>query len=220
MIWSVILWIIISSILGPNRLCGGVAIINAPSSGTRINFDAKIKYFITFVSITLQSTLPTNSSTALSTHFSSRCCKGISSRYCQRRWLQIYFHSKSWRLWGNVTKHRIYCHKLNPNFRAWTTWPRTCFPSWTRAPSVQLSSSAKNGSGWFQRWEITFRLKNLHLQFFYFYCNVRCVTKCWLQGMLWKKLIERKVNTDSLWKGLADRFHSCSDTFLFWTQAN
>ena len=24
--------------------------------------------------------------------------------------------------------------------------------------------------------------------------------------MLWKKLIERKVNTDSLWKGLADRF--------------
>ena len=25
------------------------------------------------------------------------------------------------------------------------------------------------------------------------------------QGMLWKKLIERKVNTDSLWKGLADR---------------
>ena len=23
--------------------------------------------------------------------------------------------------------------------------------------------------------------------------------------MLWKKLIERKVNTDSLWKGLADR---------------
>ena len=25
------------------------------------------------------------------------------------------------------------------------------------------------------------------------------------EGMLWKKLIERKVNTDSLWKGLADR---------------
>jgi hypothetical protein len=25
--------------------------------------------------------------------------------------------------------------------------------------------------------------------------------------MLWKKLIERKVNTDSLWKGLADRSH-------------
>ena len=26
-------------------------------------------------------------------------------------------------------------------------------------------------------------------------------------GMLWKKLIERKVLTDSLWKGLAERRH-------------
>ena len=45
MIWDVILWRMIFSILGPNRLCGRVAIINAPSSGTWTNFVAKIKYF-------------------------------------------------------------------------------------------------------------------------------------------------------------------------------
>jgi len=35
------------------------------------------------------------------------------------------------------------------------------------------------------------------------------VCKEWLrvlsEGMLWKKLIERKVRTDSLWRGLAER---------------
>jgi len=40
-------------------------------------------------------------------------------------------------------------------------------------------------------------------------CAAELVSKEWLrvisEGMLWKKLIERKVNTDSLWKGLADR---------------
>ena len=34
---------------------------------------------------------------------------------------------------------------------------------------------------------------------------VRLLPTVIFQGMLWKKLIERKVNTDSLWKGLADR---------------
>ena len=33
--------------------------------------------------------------------------------------------------------------------------------------------------------------------------------------MLWKKLIERKVNTDSLWKGLADRLASEIFTCIF-----
>ena len=40
-------------------------------------------------------------------------------------------------------------------------------------------------------------------------CAAGAVSKEWArvisEGMLWKKLIERKVNTDSLWKGLADR---------------
>merc|ERR1719249_483035 len=40
-------------------------------------------------------------------------------------------------------------------------------------------------------------------------CAAGAVSKEWSrvisEGMLWKKLIERKVNTDSLWKGLADR---------------
>ena len=40
-------------------------------------------------------------------------------------------------------------------------------------------------------------------------CYAGSVSREWSrvisEGMLWKKLIERKVNTDSLWKGLADR---------------
>jgi len=40
-------------------------------------------------------------------------------------------------------------------------------------------------------------------------CAAELVSKEWhrviSEGMLWKKLIERKVNTDSLWRGLADR---------------
>jgi len=40
-------------------------------------------------------------------------------------------------------------------------------------------------------------------------CAAELVCREWLrvisEGMLWKKLIERKVNTDSLWRGLADR---------------
>lgn len=40
-------------------------------------------------------------------------------------------------------------------------------------------------------------------------CAAELVSREWLrvisEGMLWKKLIERKVNTDSLWRGLADR---------------
>lgn len=40
-------------------------------------------------------------------------------------------------------------------------------------------------------------------------CAAEQVSKEWhrviSEGMLWKKLIERKVNTDSLWKGLAER---------------
>jgi F-box and WD-40 domain protein 1/11 len=40
-------------------------------------------------------------------------------------------------------------------------------------------------------------------------CAAELVCKEWLrvisEGMLWKKLIERKVRTDSLWRGLADR---------------
>ena len=40
-------------------------------------------------------------------------------------------------------------------------------------------------------------------------CAAGAVSKEWArvisEGMLWKKMIERKVNTDNLWKGLADR---------------
>jgi len=40
-------------------------------------------------------------------------------------------------------------------------------------------------------------------------CAAELVSKEWnrviSEGMLWKKLIERKVNTDSLWRGLAER---------------
>jgi len=40
-------------------------------------------------------------------------------------------------------------------------------------------------------------------------CAAELVSREWLrvisEGMLWKKLIERKVNTDTLWRGLADR---------------
>lgn len=40
-------------------------------------------------------------------------------------------------------------------------------------------------------------------------CSAELVSKEWNRvisdGMLWKKLIEYKVKTDSLWKGLADR---------------
>lgn len=39
--------------------------------------------------------------------------------------------------------------------------------------------------------------------------NAELVCKEWFrvisEGMLWKKLIERKVRTDSLWRGLAER---------------
>lgn len=39
--------------------------------------------------------------------------------------------------------------------------------------------------------------------------SAELVCKEWLrvisEGMLWKKLIERKVRTDSLWRGLAER---------------
>lgn len=40
-------------------------------------------------------------------------------------------------------------------------------------------------------------------------CAAEHVCKEWLrvisEGMLWKKLIERKVTTDSLWKGLSEQ---------------
>lgn len=40
-------------------------------------------------------------------------------------------------------------------------------------------------------------------------CSAELVCKEWKrvihEGMLWKKLIERKVRTDSLWRGLAER---------------
>lgn len=40
-------------------------------------------------------------------------------------------------------------------------------------------------------------------------CAVELVCKEWYRvtsdGMLWKKLIERMVRTDSLWRGLAER---------------
>ena len=40
-------------------------------------------------------------------------------------------------------------------------------------------------------------------------CAAESVCKEWLRvisdGMLWKKLIERMVRTDPLWRGLADR---------------
>ena len=40
-------------------------------------------------------------------------------------------------------------------------------------------------------------------------CAAELVCRSWLRvisdGMLWKKLIERKVCTDSLWRGLAER---------------
>jgi len=40
-------------------------------------------------------------------------------------------------------------------------------------------------------------------------CAAELVCKEWYrvisEGMLWKKLIERKVRTDSLWRGLAER---------------
>lgn len=40
-------------------------------------------------------------------------------------------------------------------------------------------------------------------------CAAELVSKEWYrvisEGMLWKKLIERRVRTDSLWKGLAER---------------
>ncbi|PZC71896.1 hypothetical protein B5X24_HaOG212267, partial [Helicoverpa armigera] len=40
-------------------------------------------------------------------------------------------------------------------------------------------------------------------------CAAELVCREWLrvisEGMLWKKLIERKVRTDSLWRGLAER---------------
>ncbi|XP_040569040.1 F-box/WD repeat-containing protein 1A [Lepeophtheirus salmonis] len=39
--------------------------------------------------------------------------------------------------------------------------------------------------------------------------SAECVSTCWArvisEGMLWKKLIERKVSCDSLWRGLAER---------------
>lgn len=40
-------------------------------------------------------------------------------------------------------------------------------------------------------------------------CSAELVCKQWYQvisdGMLWKKLIEWRVQTDTLWKGLSDR---------------
>lgn len=40
-------------------------------------------------------------------------------------------------------------------------------------------------------------------------CYAELVCKEWYrvisEGMLWKKLIERKVRTDSLWRGLAEK---------------
>ncbi len=40
-------------------------------------------------------------------------------------------------------------------------------------------------------------------------CAAEFVCREWLrvisEGMLWKKLIERKVNTDALWKGLSEQ---------------
>ncbi len=40
-------------------------------------------------------------------------------------------------------------------------------------------------------------------------CSCELVCREWRnvvsEGMLWKKLIERKVRTDSLWKGLSDK---------------
>lgn len=40
-------------------------------------------------------------------------------------------------------------------------------------------------------------------------CAAELVCKEWYrvisEGMLWKKLIERKVRTDSLWRGLSER---------------
>ena len=49
-------------------------------------------------------------------------------------------------------------------------------------------------------------------------CAAGAVSREWSrvisEGMLWKKLIERKVNTDTLWKGLADRRGLVSFSFL------
>lgn len=40
-------------------------------------------------------------------------------------------------------------------------------------------------------------------------CACACVSKSWrnaiAHGMLWRKLIERKVRNDSLWRGLSER---------------
>lgn len=48
-------------------------------------------------------------------------------------------------------------------------------------------------------------------------CAAELVCKEWLrvisEGMLWKKLIERQVNTDSMWKGLS--FHRGWSKYLF-----